>query len=89
MTIELKKDNLDGTEELLQTITVKGIDEIANSEIAIKEGISKPKIVLSFELTRSNLVVLNKAEAKVDEMVFVEDAKPNVKKAKKKGNESA
>ena len=60
------------------TFTVNGIDEIANSETTKKEGSSKPKVSLSFELSRSALVSLNKAEAKVDELYEVEEKiKPN------------
>lgn len=51
--------------------------------MALKEGSSKPKVSLSFELTRSSLIQLNKAEAKVDEIYIVEE---KVKKAKKESS---
>ena len=54
------------------TYTIKGIDDIASNDVSKKEGSSKPKIYLNFELTRSGLLQLNKAEAKVDEMYEVE-----------------
>lgn len=50
--------------EKLATYTVNGINEIATNDIATKEGSSKPKVSLSFELTRSGLIKLIKAEAK-------------------------
>ena len=51
---------------------VNGIDEVANYDTTKKEGSSKPRISLSFELTRSGLLQINKAEAKVDEIYEVE-----------------
>lgn len=64
--------------EKLATFTVKGIDEVANNTVARKEGSSQPKVTLSFELTRSGLIQLNKAEAKIEETYVVEE-KPPVK----------
>lgn len=53
---------------------------MATNDVSLKEGSSKPKISLSFELTRSGLVQLNKAEAKVDELYIVEEKPKKVKK---------
>ena len=50
------------------------------SEVAKKEGSSKPRISLSFELTRTGLLQLNKAEGKIEEVYEVEN---KVKKPKK------
>ena len=38
-----------------------------------KQNVTKPKITLSFELSRSNIILLNKAEAKVEETYEVEE----------------
>lgn len=46
-----------------------------------KDGTSKPKVTLSFELSRTGILQLNKVEAKVEETYFV-DA-PTNKTAKK------
>jgi len=47
----------------------------------LKEGSTKPKISLSFELSRSGLLQLNKAEAKIEETYVVEEKpqKPTLK----------
>jgi hypothetical protein len=67
--------------EKLVTYTINGIEDVAKNEVSLKNGSSKPKVYLSAELTRSGLIQLNKAEAKVEELVWV-DEKP--KKAKSK-----
>lgn len=58
-------------------ITLEEIDGIANNEIAKKEGSTTPKVSLSFELTRSHLLKINKAEVKIEEYVR-EEIKPKV-----------
>ena len=58
---------------MLQTYTVNGIDEVASNDIAKKNGSSQPKVTLSFEMTRSGLVQLNKAEVKIDELMVIEE----------------
>ena len=55
---------------------------MATNDISMKDNSTKPKITLSFELSRSGLVLLNKAEAKVEELVVVEEKPPVVKKPK-------
>jgi hypothetical protein len=67
-------------EVLLSTFTINGIDEIAESDLQKKEGVTKPKVSLQFELTRSGLVQLNKAEAKVEETYYVEPARNATRK---------
>lgn len=57
------------------TYTVKGITDAAESA-AKKENTTQPKVTLSFELSRSGLIQLNKAEAKVEETYFVEERQP-------------
>ena len=42
-----------------------------------RENVTRPRVTLSFELTRSGLVQLNKAEAKVEETYFVDPPKPS------------
>ena len=71
----------------LATFTVNGIDEIADSELLKKEGVTKPRVSLSFELTRTGILILNKAEAKVEETYYVDAPVNKTKKAK--SNESS
>lgn len=66
----------DGEGEHIATLTVNGLDEIATSELQKKEGVTKPRVTLSFELSRSGILLLNKAEAKVEETYFVDAPKP-------------
>ena len=84
MKIDIHLDHVDGTKEHISTFNVSGIDEVAKNDIAQKEDSSKPKVTLSFELTRSALLQLNKAEAKVDETVVVEDKPANKTSSKSK-----
>ena len=82
MKIEVFQEQVDGTErEKLATFIISGVEDVAMNDVATKEGSSKPKVSLSFELTRSGLIQLNKAEAKVEELVWVEERPP--KKSKK------
>jgi hypoxia up-regulated 1 len=62
--------------EKLATFTVKGIDQAASSDVAKQEGSSQPKVTLGFELSRSGLIQLNKAEAKIEETYTVEERVP-------------
>lgn len=59
----------DTSGELLATFKVNGIQAVATNHVGRKEGSTKPKVSLSFELTRSGLVNLAKAEAKLEELV--------------------
>lgn len=72
--------------EHLATFIVSGLDEISSSELLKKENVTKPRVTLSFELTRSGLIQLNKAEAKIEETYYVDapvskSKKSNVTKA--------
>lgn len=49
-------DILTGDGEKLATFTVNGLDEIANSELQKKENVTKPRVTLSFELSRSGIL---------------------------------
>jgi len=53
--------------ELIQKFVLDEIREIANNTMALKEGSSKPKVSLNFELTRSHLLKLNKASVEITE----------------------
>lgn len=68
----------DEKKQLVSTFTIKGIDRAANVS-AQKENATLPKVTLSFELSRSGLVQLNKAEAKFEETYFVEERQPTSK----------
>jgi hypothetical protein len=61
---------------------VKGIDRAANAS-AQKENATLPKVTLSFELTRSGLVQLNKAEAKFEETYYVDERASSKSKTSK------
>ena len=67
----------------MATFIVNGVEDVAINDVSTKEGSSKPKVSLSFELTRSGLIQLNKAEAKVDELVWIEDRTTKSKKSAK------
>lgn len=72
MKIDVYAVDGDSTEHL-STFSVNSLDDIATNDVAKKEGSSKPKVTLSFELTRSGLIQLNKVEAKIDEIYYVEE----------------
>lgn len=61
----------DADGELISTFTISGLDEISESDLSKKDGVSKPRVLLSFELSRSGIVLLNKAEAKIEEIYTV------------------
>ena len=48
------------------------LDEIAKKDVVVKEGSTKPKVSLNFELTRSHLFKLKSASVSVDEKVIEE-----------------
>jgi len=82
MKIDVYAENSEGDnqfKEKLATFTVKGINEAATSTVAKQEGSSQPKVTLSFELSRSGLIQLNKAEAKIEETYTVEERQPSKK----------
>ncbi len=78
MLIDVFSENSQ-TKEKLATFTVKGISDAANSTLARQEGSSQPKVTLSFELSRSGLIQLNKAEVKIEETYTVEERQPSKK----------
>ena len=80
MKIDVYADNENGKREQLATFTLNSLDDIASNEVALKNGSSLPKVVLSFELSRSGLLQLNKAEAKIEEVVTYEEKPPKTKK---------
>jgi len=86
MIIDVSEEYEDGTSQHVQTITIDSIQEVANNDIATKEGSSKPKVQLQFELNRSGLFQLNKAEVKIEELVVVEE---KTKTEKKEGEEKS
>ena len=59
----------------------------------MKEGSSKPKVTLNFELTRSHLFKLKSASATIDEKIIeeivVEKKKPEAEKEEKKGDDES
>lgn len=57
----------DEKETLLATYVIDEIDDISENGKYKKENSTLPKVSLTFELTRSNILQLNKIEAKVDE----------------------
>lgn len=83
--VESVKKDADGKEdtELLQTYTLNELAEISNNTIAIKEGSTKPKVSLSFELNRSHILKLNKVSVDIIE-TSIEEVKPPPKKENKK-----
>lgn len=80
MKIDIYAEDGDKREKLV-TYTVKGIED-ASGKAAKLENATIPKVTLSFELTRSGLLQLNKAEAKVEETYFVEERLPKSSKSK-------
>ena len=56
-------------EQLISTYLLDDLEDIAENSIAKKENSTLPKVSLQFELSRSHILQLNKAEAKIDEQV--------------------
>ena len=46
----------DTSKQHVATYVVSGIEGVAKNEVSSKEGSSKPKVTLSFELTRSGIL---------------------------------
>lgn len=78
----------DGSEEHLLDVQLKEIEKTANSEAAKKEGSTTPKVSLSFELNRSQILKVTKAEVKFDELVRTEIKPEPVKKSEEKKEET-
>ena len=60
---------------LKATYTIDELTELSKGEIASKEGSTTPKVSISFELNRSNILMLSKIEVKIDELTMVEKKK--------------
>ena len=58
--------------EPLATFSLPELDTIAKNEIATKEGSTKPKVSLMFELTRSHMFKLKSAQVTIDEKIIEE-----------------
>jgi hypothetical protein len=71
---------------LLVAYFLEEIDEIATSDLAKKEDSTQLKVSLSFELSRSHILTLNKAEVKFDETV-IEEVIPEPKKKEEKSED--
>jgi hypothetical protein len=76
---------LDSEGDHLATFTVNGIDEIAASDLLKKDNVTRPRVSLQFELTRTGLLLLNKVDAKVEE-TYWQDIPPVQNKTKKSKN---
>ena len=72
MRIEATALHPDGSEEELAVFELQDIDKIMEKEVMQKETTTKPKVSLSFELSRSNLFQLNAAKVNADETVLEE-----------------
>lgn len=68
------------------TYNLSELDDIMKKEVATKEGSSKPKVSLNFELTRSHLFKLKSASVSIDEKV-VEEIIPEKKEEKEEDGE--
>ena len=76
---------LDSEGDHLATFTVNGIDEIAASDLLKKDNVTRPRVSLQFELTRTGLLQLNKVDAKVEE-TYWQEIIPVQNKTKKSKN---
>jgi len=76
---------LDSEGDHLATFTVNGIDEIAASDLLKKDNVTRPRVSLQFELTRTGLLLLNKVDAKVEE-TYWQEIPPVQNKTKKSKN---
>ena len=63
---------------LKATYTFDELTELSKGEIASKEGSTTPKVSISFELNRSNILMLSKIEVKIDELTMVEKKKESL-----------
>lgn len=72
MNIEATAIYDDGREELLTTIDINDISTIMEGKVFKEGNITKPKVSLSFELSRSNIFQLLSAKISVDETVLEE-----------------
>lgn len=88
MLIEATALHPDGTEEPLMRYELNGISKIMEKEVMKKETTTRPKLSLSFELSRSHLILLNSAKIAVDETVLEEIEPPKVEKEEEEKEDS-
>lgn len=74
--------------EPLVSYNLPELDEIAKKDVVLKEGSTKPKVSLNFELTRSHLFKLKGATVSVDETV-IEEIIPEKSEEETKDEEKA
>lgn len=67
MRIDAYALNGDDTSEHLATFELNELDEICNNDIATLPDTTKPKVSLSFELSRSHIIKLNKVSVSMEE----------------------
>lgn len=72
--------------EPLVTFSLPELDTIATNEVATKEGSTKPKVSLNFELSRSHLFKLKSATVTMDEKI-IEEVIPEKKVEEKEEKE--
>lgn len=77
---------LDSEGDHLATFTINGLDEIAASDLLKKDNVTRPRVSLQFELTRTGLLQLNKVDAKVEETYWQEITPPQNKTKKSKAS---
>ena len=70
----------DGTEEELKRFELVDIARIMEKDVMQKETTTRPKLSLSFELSRSHLIQLLYAKISADESVLEEIESPKVEK---------
>lgn len=68
----------DGSEEELKRFELNSISKIMEKEEMQKETTTRPKLSLSFELSRSHLIQLLSAKISADETVLEEIIKPKI-----------
>jgi hypothetical protein len=88
MRVEIFATSEGEDDTLLAYYLLEDIEEIAGSAAAKKEDSTTPKVSLSFELSRSHILALSKAEVKFDETV-VEEVIPEAKKPETKSEDDS
>ena len=78
MLIEATALHPDGSEEPLMTFELNDISKIMENDIMQKETTTRPKLSLSFELSRSHLIQLLSAKIAADETVLEEVEVPKL-----------
>ena len=80
MLIEATALHPDGTEEVLRRFELVDITRIMEKDVMQKESTTRPKLSLSFELSRSHLIQLLSAKISADETVMEEIVPPKLEK---------